>query len=115
VEILPLRVVKKDGRRVEFDRMKILNGLVKACEKRPVATELLEKAVSEIENEVYTHYDKEVTARQIGQLVMRKLRELDEVAYVRFASVYREFKDVSEFVQEVKPMLDNERAGDHHK
>jgi transcriptional repressor NrdR len=106
-----LRVTKKDGRRVEFDRMKILSGLIKACEKRPVSTEQLEKAVSEIENDIYTHYDKEVTARQIGQLVMRKLRELDQVAYVRFASVYREFKDVSEFVDEVKPMLDHERKG----
>ena len=109
IETLPLRVIKKDGRRVEFDRMKILNGLVKACEKRPVPTEKVEKAVAEIENEIYMHYDKEVTARQIGQLVMRKLRELDKVAYVRFASVYREFKDVSEFVEEVKPMLDREQ------
>jgi transcriptional repressor NrdR len=106
VEMLPIRVVKKDGRRVEFDRMKIFNGILKACEKRPISTDLIEQTVSEIENEIYSHYDKEVSTRQVGQLVMKKLRELDKVAYVRFASVYREFKDVSDFVEEVKPMLD---------
>ena len=106
IETLALRVVKKDGRREAFDRSKILSGFVKACEKRPVSTEALDRVVAEIENEIYTHHDREVTSRHIGQLVMRKLRELDQVAYVRFASVYREFKDVSEFVEEVKPMLD---------
>ena len=108
IETLLLRVVKKDGRRVEFDRTKILNGLIRACEKRPVSTERLEQAVNDIENEIYTHHDREVTSRHIGQLVMRKLRDLDKVAYVRFASVYREFKDVNEFVEEVKPMLDRD-------
>jgi transcriptional repressor NrdR len=102
-------VIKKDGRRVEFDRGKIMSGLIRACEKRPISTETLERVVSEIEQEVYSHYDKEVTSRQVGQLVMKKLRSLDQVAYVRFASVYREFKDVSEFVEEVKPMLDRDR------
>ena len=106
VENLPLRVVKKDGRRAEFDRSKILSGLLKACEKRPISTEILQNVVSDIENELYTHHDKEVSSRHIGQLVMRRLRDLDKIAYVRFASVYREFKDVSEFVDEVKPMLD---------
>jgi len=105
IEVLPLRVVKKDGRRVEFDRNKILNGILRACEKRPVSTDDIERAVNEIENDLYQHFDKEVTSRHIGQLVMRKLRDLDKVAYVRFASVYREFKDVSEFVDEVRPML----------
>ena len=109
VETLPLRVVKKDGHRVEFDRAKIMSGLIRACEKRPVPTETLEKTVVEIENEIYKHFDKEVTSRHIGQLVMKKLRELDKVAYVRFASVYREFEDVSEFVDEIKPMLDRNR------
>ena len=108
VETLPIRVVKKDGRRVEFDRVKILSGLIRACEKRPVDTETLERVVNEIENEVYAHGEKEVTSRHIGQLVMKKLRELDQVAYVRFASVYREFKDISDFVDEVKPMLDRD-------
>lgn len=106
LETLPLRVVKKDGQRVEFDRQKILGGILRACEKRPVSMDAIEKTVMEIENEIYTHYDKEVTSRQIGQVVMKKLRELDKVAYVRFASVYREFTDVSEFMTEVKPMLD---------
>jgi transcriptional repressor NrdR len=109
IEVHPIRVMKKDGRRVEFDRNKIMGGLIRACEKRPVSTETLERVVSEIEQEVYSHYDKEVTSRQVGQLVMKKLRALDQVAYVRFASVYREFKDVSEFVEEVRPMLDRDR------
>jgi len=106
IEVLPLRVIKKDSHRAKFDRTKIMSGLIRACEKRPVATETLEETVTEIENEIYKHFDKEVTSRHIGRLVMRKLRGLDKVAYVRFASVYREFKDVSEFVDEVKPMLD---------
>jgi len=106
VETLPLRVIKKDGHRVEFDRAKIMAGLIRACEKRPVPTDALEKTVMEIENEIYKHFDKEVTARHVGQLVMKKLRRLDKVAYVRFASVYREFEDVSDFVDEIKPMLD---------
>ena len=106
VETLPIRVVKKDGRRVEFDRMKIFSGLLKACEKRPISTDVIEQVVGDIENEIYSHYDKEVSTRQVGQLVMKKLREVDKVAYVRFASVYREFKDVTDFVEEVKPMLD---------
>jgi len=108
IETLLLRVVKKDGRRAEFDRTRIVNGILKACEKRPISTEKIEQAVAEIENEIYTHHDREVTARHVGQLVMKKLRELDKVAYVRFASVYREFEDVSEFVDEVKPMLEND-------
>ena len=100
-----MRVVKKDGSREEFARNKIMAGIVHACEKRPVSMEAIERIVTEIENEIYTHNDKEVSSKHIGQLVMRKLRDLDKVAYVRFASVYREFKDVSEFVEEVKPML----------
>ncbi len=106
IETLPLRVIKKSGHRVEFDRSKIMNGLIRACEKRPVSTDTIETVVLEIENEIYAHHDKEVTSRHIGQLVMKKLRALDKVAYVRFASVYREFEDVSEFVEEVRPMLD---------
>lgn len=108
IETLPIRVVKKDGTREGFDRTKILNGFIKACEKRPISVEKLEGIVGDIENEIYTHHDREVTSHHIGQLVMRRLRDLDKVAYVRFASVYREFKDVSEFVEEVKPMLDRD-------
>jgi transcriptional repressor NrdR len=106
VEAMPLRLVKKDGTRVEFDREKILSGVMKACEKRPVSSQRIEEIVSEIESAVYNNFDKEVSAKHVGQLVMCKLREVDQVAYVRFASVYREFKDVSEFVNEVKPMLE---------
>src|SRR5208337_1604977 len=106
IEVHPIRVIKKDGRRVEFDRDKILGGIIRACQKRPISTETIERVVSEIEQEVYSHFDKEVSSRHIGQLVMKKLRALDQVAYVRFASVYREFKAVSDFVAEVKPMLD---------
>ena len=93
---------------MEFDRSKILAGLIRACEKRPISMQTLQDVVLDIENEVYTHHDKEVTSRHVGQLVMRRLRELDKVAYIRFASVYREFKDVTDFVDEVKPMLDRD-------
>ena len=103
-ETLPIRVVKKSGNRVEFDREKIMAGVRLACEKRPIETDTLEKLVTDVENEIYSHCEKEVTSRHIGQLVMRRLRELDQVAYVRFASVYREFKDVSEFIEEVKTL-----------
>lgn len=106
IEMMPLRVVKKDGSRVEFDRQNIYNGILKACEKRSVPTVDIEIVCMEIEKELRDRFDKEVTSRHIGQIVMRKLRSLDKVAYVRFASVYREFEDVSEFVEEVRPMLD---------
>jgi len=103
IEVRPIRVMKKEGRHVEFDRSKIMSGLVRACEKRPISTEALERTVSEIEQEVYSRYHKEVTSRRVGQLMIRKLRSLGRVACAWFASVYRGFKDVSEFVEEVKP------------
>jgi len=109
VEDTPLRVIKKDGRRVPFERSKILEGLRKACEKRPISTEQLDRVVDDIEVEIYRKYDREVPSKDIGQLVMERLRALDKVAYVRFASVYREFKDVSEFVAELKPMLSSDQ------
>jgi transcriptional repressor NrdR len=105
IEDTPLLVIKKDGRRVPFERTKILAGLTKACEKRPVSAEALERFVDEIETEIYQKYDREVPAKHIGQLVVNRLKALDKVAYVRFASVYREFKDVNEFMEELKPML----------
>jgi transcriptional repressor NrdR len=113
VEASALRVVKKDGSRVPFDRAKILAGLLKACEKRAVSTEQLEAVVKRIEGRLYDRYDKEVTTRAIGEEVMDELRGLDQVAYVRFASVYREFKDVTEFMEEIKRMLarETERPG----
>lgn len=105
IEENPLRVVKKDGRREVFDRKKILSGLLKACEKRPVSMDALENTVNEIEREIYNKFDREVDSSFIGSLVMQKLRILDMVAYVRFASVYREFKDISEFIDELKPLM----------
>jgi len=101
----PLRVVKKDGTRQPFTRVKILAGLERACEKRPVSMAHLEEIVDRIEMEIYERYDREVASKHIGELVMKELRELDQVAYVRFASVYRAFKDVSEFITELQPML----------
>jgi transcriptional repressor NrdR len=109
VEEPTLHVIKKDGSRVPFDRGKILGGLIKACEKRPVSLERLEEVVNRIEAELNESFDKEVSCRFFGQLVMNALKEIDEVAYVRFASVYREFKDVEEFLVELKPLLDARR------
>ncbi|MFO0792653.1 MAG: transcriptional regulator NrdR [Candidatus Brocadiaceae bacterium] len=105
IEENPLRVVKKDGSREAFDRRKILNGFMKACEKRPVSTDTLENIVNEIERDIYNKFDREVSSNFIGSLVMQKLRVLDMVAYVRFASVYREFKDISDFIDELKPLM----------
>ncbi|MGA3172959.1 MAG: transcriptional regulator NrdR [Syntrophorhabdales bacterium] len=98
-------VVKKDGRREVFDRAKILNGLRKACEKRPVSVTDLEKAVSRIESDVTERGEKEVTSAEIGRVVMDELKKLDAVAYVRFASVYRQFKDITEFMEELENLL----------
>ena len=106
IERAPIRVVKKDGSRVPFVREKIQNGLLKACYKRPVSTDALESIIVRIESEIYKFFDREVPSHFIGELIMKELRVLDEVAYVRFASVYRDFKDVSEFYRELKPMLD---------
>jgi transcriptional repressor NrdR len=107
----PLRVVKKDGSRVPFDREKILRGMLVACEKRPVPTERLEAIAAEIETQLNEMFDKEVASKYIGHLVMEALREVDQVAYVRFASVYREFKDVTEFFDELKTMLNKDTDG----
>ncbi len=106
IEEIPLRVIKKDGTREAFERRKIVEGITKACEKRPVSSEAIERVVEEIERELADIADREVTSRQIGEMVMRKLRTLDQVAYVRFASVYREFKDIEQFLDELRPMLE---------
>jgi len=106
-EILPM-VVKKDGRREPFDRLKISAGIQRACEKRPISVEKIEHLISEIERYFQDKAEKEISSQDIGRLVMEKLRALDEVAYVRFASVYREFKDISEFVNELKNLKDVE-------
>ena len=105
-EVLPL-VIKKDGRREPFDRLKILHGLKKACEKRPISTEMLEKTVEEIEKALQEKGLKEIPSTVIGEEVMENLHRLDEVAYVRFASVYRSFKDINEFMSELKDILGN--------
>ena len=105
IEELPLRVVKKDGTRVPFERRKITSGLLKALEKRPVSMEQVERITDKIESQITQMFDKEVSSKFIGELVMKELRDLDQVAYVRFASVYRDFKDVNEFVEEVRPMI----------
>ena len=102
----PLRVVKKDGTRVAFDRDALLRGMLVACHKRPVPAETLEKIASDVEGQLHEMFDKEVASKYIGHLVMEALRKVDQVAYVRFASVYREFKDVSQFLDELKPILD---------
>ncbi len=105
VERVPLMVVKKDGRREHFDRQKLIGGLMKACEKRPVSVERIERLVDDIERKLEKKYDQEVKSKEIGELVMNSLHELDEIAYVRFASVYRQFKDVNQFVKEIKRFL----------
>ena len=105
VEKMPLMVVKKDGRREAFNRQKILNGLLLSCQKRPVSMEKLEDLVSEVEAEIQKKFEQEVEARQVGEIVIEKLAALDDVAYVRFASVYRQFKDVNQFMRELRDIL----------
>lgn len=109
VEETPLIVVKKDGAREEFSRDKILRGLIRACEKRPVPLETLEKIVERIEKELRNTAQTEIESKEIGELVMKALYEVDEVSYVRFASVYRQFKDINVFVRELEELLRNGR------
>ena len=105
-EEAPIKVVKKDGSRVPFDRDKIKQGLAKACWKRPISDDQIEQTAAAVEIEIYENIESEVESRIVGELVMKHLAELDQVAYVRFASVYREFKDAQDFVEELQPMLD---------
>jgi len=105
IEESPVKVIKKDGSRVPFNREKIRQGLEKACYKRPVSQEEIEKIVSDVELEIYRNFEREVPSRYIGEMVFNMLRIVDQVAFVRFASVYREFKDVNDFVEELEPML----------
>jgi transcriptional repressor NrdR len=106
IEEPAIKVVKKDGSRTPFEREKIKRGLEKACWKRPISEEQIESIVAAVEAEVHANFDSEVHSEFLGELVMRLLRKVDQVAYVRFASVYREFKDVRAFVEELEPMLD---------
>lgn len=105
IESVPVIVVKRDKSRESFNREKLFNGMLRACEKRPVSVEALEKAVNEIEAEIQNSLDREVTSVHIGELAMEKLKDLDEVAYVRFASVYRQFKDINTFMDELAKLL----------
>jgi len=109
VEETPLRVIKKSGERVRFDRERILAGMVLACEKLPVPVATLEKSTVAIEAKIHEEYDREVPSTVIGSLVMDELRKIDPVAYVRFASVYREFRDIGQFLDELRPMMDEEQ------
>ena len=109
VEEMILMVVKKDGSREAFDRSKILNGIIKACEKRPVPIAEIERVVDEIERGLNNMMEKEVQSSFIGELIMEQLKQLDEVAYVRFASVYRQFTDVNTFIKEIEKLLGNEK------
>lgn len=101
-------VVKKDGRRESFNREKILNGIIKATEKRPISMEELIGVADEVEKKLYNISEKEISSKTIGEIIMSRLKELDEVAYVRFASVYRQFKDINTFMEELNKLLDKE-------
>ena len=106
IETTPIMVIKKDNTRQQYDRSKIEAGVVRACYKRPVSVEQMTKLVDEVETEVFNREEKEIASSEIGELVMDKLKDLEAVAYVRFASVYREFKDVNTFMEELKNLLD---------
>ncbi len=110
VERTPVLVVKRDGRRQPFERQKLIGGLMRACEKRPVTLEQIEALVSEVEKELHNQMEPEVSSLRIGEMVLSRLRRLDEVAYVRFASVYRQFRDVSEFSDEIRALVEQDRA-----
>jgi len=107
MESLPLMVIKKDGSRQSFDRTKVLSGLIRACEKRPVAYHTLEEMVNEIEQVLQNKMEREINSAEIGELVMERLKKVDEVAYVRFASVYRQFKDINTFMAELTKLLED--------
>ena len=105
IEESPLKVIKKDGSRVPFDRDRIRVGLERACYKRPVSEDQIEEIITAVEGDVYREFDREVPSQYIGEHVFNRLREVDQIAFVRFASVYREFKDVNDFVEELEPIL----------
>ena len=107
VENIPLMVIKKNDSREPFDRNKVMNGIIRACQKRPVSIEQIEKIVNDIENELQNSLNNEVPTSKIGSLIMDKLKDIDAVSYVRFASVYREFKDVETFMREIENILHN--------
>lgn len=105
IESLPIIVIKKDGSRETFDRQKLMTGMLRACEKRPVSIETLDRVIDDIEANIQNNLDREVSSDKIGELVMNELKNIDEVAYVRFASVYRQFKDINTFMDELNKLL----------
>lgn len=108
VEQTPILVIKRDGRRQAFDRQKLINGLLRACEKRPVSMEAIDQLVAAVEKDLHNTMDAEVSSLRVGEMVLSRLRALDEVAYVRFASVYRQFRDVNEFREEIQTLMNRE-------
>lgn len=106
IETIPLIVIKKDNNREQYDRSKIEGGILSACYKRPISAEDIQRTIEKIETEIFSREEKEIPTSVIGEIVMEKLKELDEVAYVRFASIYREFKDVNTFMSEIKKILE---------
>ena len=109
MERLPLIVVKRDGSRQTFDKMKLMNGMLRACEKRPISLHAVEEIANDIEQELQNALEREVTTITIGEMVMNRLKELDEVAYVRFASVYRQFEDIDSFLEELNKLMQNKK------
>ena len=112
IERMPLVVVKRDGSAQSFDKIKLINGMVRACEKRPVRLNQLEAIADDIETELLSKIDREINSVEIGEMVMSRLKDIDEVAYVRFASVYRSFKDISTFMEELSKLLEDGRLSD---
>lgn len=107
IERLPLVVVKRDGSRQSFDKVKVLNGMIRACEKRPVPIQELEKIANDVEQQLQEAFEREISTTDIGEMIMERLKTLDEVSYVRFASVYRSFKDISTFMDELAKLLED--------
>ena len=109
VERMPLVVIKRDGSRQSFDKMKLINGMLRACEKRPVSLSQLEQIADEIEQELQSGLEREISTVNIGEMVMSRLKDVDEVAYVRFASVYRQFRDVNSFMEELNKIIESKQ------
>ena len=109
VETIPIIVIKKDKNREQYDRAKIESGVLRACHKRPISADQITRVVDDVETEIFSMEEKEIESRVIGELVMNKLKDVDDVAYIRFASVYREFKDVNTFMDELKQVLKAEK------
>jgi transcriptional repressor NrdR len=107
IETQPVIIIKRDKSRQVFDRNKLLSGMLRACEKRPVSLDTLEKAIDEIENQLQNSFDREVTSVSVGEMALEKLRKIDEIAYVRFASVYRDFKDIHSFLDELNQLANS--------